>query len=123
MVDANKLERQAIHEPIHLKPYDPAWPAIFARERDRLAQLAPELLAIEHIGSTAVPGLAAKPVIDSAKPQRSLRTQRFSEIYKVLSVIFVAILYIPNDLWLIEYCPMQNWKMAALRDRIMEHTR
>ena len=49
---------------------DPAWPARFAAERDRLhdafahAGVADEVVAIEHIGSTAVPGLAAKPVID-----------------------------------------------------------
>jgi GrpB-like predicted nucleotidyltransferase (UPF0157 family) len=45
--------------------YDPAWPARFERERGRV-QLALGASAhrIEHIGSTAVPGLAAKPVID-----------------------------------------------------------
>ena len=49
---------------------DPAWPARFTAERDRLraalahAGVADEVVAIEHIGSTAVPGLAAKPVID-----------------------------------------------------------
>lgn len=56
--------QQAIHEAVRLSPYDPSWPALFARERDRLLSLFPQLLAVEHIGSTAVPGLAAKPVID-----------------------------------------------------------
>jgi len=46
-------------------PYDPAWPVEFARERDRLAaRLGATALRIEHNGSTAVPGLAAKPIID-----------------------------------------------------------
>jgi GrpB-like predicted nucleotidyltransferase (UPF0157 family) len=46
-------------------PYDPAWPIEFARERDRLAAaLGAAAVRIEHNGSTAVPGLAAKPVID-----------------------------------------------------------
>jgi len=46
-------------------PYDPAWPAAFERERERLRPaLGPLALRIEHNGSTAVPGLAAKPVID-----------------------------------------------------------
>ncbi len=46
-------------------PYDPAWPAQFRALRDRAAAaLGPLALAIEHVGSTAVPGLAAKPVID-----------------------------------------------------------
>ena len=45
--------------------YDAAWPAEFERLRDRAAGAVGELaLGIEHIGSTAVPGLAAKPVID-----------------------------------------------------------
>ena len=49
---------------------DPAWPARFGAERDRLqaafthAGVADDVAAIEHIGSTSVPGLAAKPVID-----------------------------------------------------------
>ena len=46
-------------------PYDPGWPAAFERERERLQPaLGPLALRIEHNGSTAVPGLAAKPVID-----------------------------------------------------------
>lgn len=46
-------------------PYDPAWPEQFARERDRLAAaLGATAVRIDHNGSTAVPGLAAKPVID-----------------------------------------------------------
>jgi GrpB-like predicted nucleotidyltransferase (UPF0157 family) len=46
-------------------PYDPRWPIEFERERARLAAaLGPAALRIDHNGSTAVPGLAAKPVID-----------------------------------------------------------
>ncbi len=45
--------------------YDPAWPARFERERDRVRRaLGASAYRIEHIGSTAVPGLAAKPIID-----------------------------------------------------------
>ena len=45
--------------------YDPSWPSRFARERERiLATLGPLALRIEHIGSTSVAGLAAKPIID-----------------------------------------------------------
>ncbi len=51
--------------PLAIVPYDPAWPGVFARERGRLAAaLGPVALRIEHNGSTSVPGLAAKPVID-----------------------------------------------------------
>jgi GrpB-like predicted nucleotidyltransferase (UPF0157 family) len=48
---------------IEIVDYDPAWPVRFAEELDRLAPLLPDA-EIHHFGSTAVPGLAAKPVID-----------------------------------------------------------
>lgn len=45
--------------------YDPAWPERFERERERIAAaLGGAVERIEHVGSTAVPGLAAKPVLD-----------------------------------------------------------
>src|SRR5437016_2759648 len=51
--------------PIVVSDYDPAWSAMFEQERGSLhAALGPLVLRIEHIGSTAVPGLAAKPIID-----------------------------------------------------------
>jgi GrpB-like predicted nucleotidyltransferase (UPF0157 family) len=50
---------------IELVDYDPAWPELFAREARRIRGALGECaLGIEHVGSTAVPGLAAKPVID-----------------------------------------------------------
>ena len=46
-------------------PYDGRWPAQFELLRDRLETIAGgHLLRIEHVGSTSVPGLAAKPTID-----------------------------------------------------------
>jgi GrpB-like predicted nucleotidyltransferase (UPF0157 family) len=51
--------------PIVLVEYDPGWPALFAREDGRIrAALAERARRIEHVGSTSVPGLAAKPIID-----------------------------------------------------------
>jgi len=50
---------------LEIAPYDPAWAAAFEAERDRLAHTLGSLARrIDHNGSTAVPGLAAKPVID-----------------------------------------------------------
>jgi GrpB-like predicted nucleotidyltransferase (UPF0157 family) len=50
---------------IEVVPYDPVWPLTFEEWRARLAAALGETAArIEHVGSTAVPGLAAKPVID-----------------------------------------------------------
>jgi GrpB-like predicted nucleotidyltransferase (UPF0157 family) len=59
-------------------PYDPAWPLRFEAERDRLERvLAPWLSGgIDHIGSTSVPGLAAKPVIDMIAGVRDLEEAR-----------------------------------------------
>ena len=55
----------AIHEEVRLHPYDSSWPSKFAAERQRLTSLLPGVfLDIEHIGSTAVPGMSAKPIID-----------------------------------------------------------
>lgn len=48
-----------------ISPYDGRWPALFAIERDRIAKcFGTELVDIHHVGSTAVPGLVAKPEID-----------------------------------------------------------
>jgi GrpB-like predicted nucleotidyltransferase (UPF0157 family) len=59
-------------------PYDPAWPELFAAERRTLeGALEPWLDGgIYHIGSTAVPGLAAKPIIDMIAGVRDLEDAR-----------------------------------------------
>ena len=49
--------------PVEVVAHDPAWPERFESERERLAALMPDA-EIHHIGSTAVPGMPAKPVID-----------------------------------------------------------
>lgn len=54
-----------VRDPIEVVDYNPEWPAQFAAWRDRLAAaLGPTAVRIEHVGSTSVPGLAAKPIID-----------------------------------------------------------
>lgn len=50
---------------IVLAEYDPAWPSLFAREAERIRSvLGTNVVRLEHTGSTSVPGLAAKPIID-----------------------------------------------------------
>ncbi len=52
-------------DPLELSAYSPMWPAIFDIERGRLTAIfGADAVVIEHIGSTAVPGLEAKPIID-----------------------------------------------------------
>jgi GrpB-like predicted nucleotidyltransferase (UPF0157 family) len=54
-----------LNSPIALEPYNPEWPAVYARlARDISTALGAKILLLEHVGSTAVPGLSAKPVID-----------------------------------------------------------
>lgn len=51
--------------PIVLVEYDPAWPELFLREERRIrGALGAAALLVEHVGSTSVPGLAAKPILD-----------------------------------------------------------
>jgi GrpB-like predicted nucleotidyltransferase (UPF0157 family) len=66
------LLQSAIDESICLRPYDPLWPGRFLKESRRLSIFACDLLEIEHIGSTAVPGLAAKPNIDMMAGVRTM---------------------------------------------------
>ncbi|MDA3642471.1 GrpB family protein [Saccharopolyspora indica] len=50
---------------ISVVDYDPGWPRLFQREASRIAAALGDIaLRVEHVGSTAVPGLPAKPVID-----------------------------------------------------------
>jgi GrpB-like predicted nucleotidyltransferase (UPF0157 family) len=54
-----------IDEPVHIVPYDDQWPKLFEQEKERLKQaLNKQHLEFEHIGSTSVAGLSAKPIID-----------------------------------------------------------
>ena len=58
--------RRLVAEDVAIVPYDPRWPDLFRRERAHLFSCLPKPLVrrIEHFGSTAVPGLAAKPIVD-----------------------------------------------------------
>ena len=57
---------ELMREHVEIVPYDPMWPTLFAEEKERLTRSLPVgvITRIAHIGSTAVPGIAAKPIID-----------------------------------------------------------
>jgi GrpB-like predicted nucleotidyltransferase (UPF0157 family) len=56
-----------VRKRVNVVPYDAAWPRLFEEEADRIrASVGGPLRVIEHVGSTAVPGLPAKPIIDIA---------------------------------------------------------
>ena len=63
---------------IIIAPYDPTWPSRFAAEAERIRHAFGDLaLRVEHVGSTSVPGLAAKPVVDIQVSVRSLEPGDF----------------------------------------------
>jgi GrpB-like predicted nucleotidyltransferase (UPF0157 family) len=65
-------------EPVRLEPYDDRWPRLFDAEAEALARLIGPWITggIHHVGSTAVPGLAAKPIIDIAVGVADLESSR-----------------------------------------------
>lgn len=68
----------SVSSPIVVVPYDPAWPLSFDAEKSRILDvIQPYVVCVEHIGSTAVAGLAAKPVIDILIGVRSLADAPF----------------------------------------------
>jgi GrpB-like predicted nucleotidyltransferase (UPF0157 family) len=65
IIAATVGDRQPLNSTIYLAPYDPAWPSIFNRLKIHIIEaLGDDILLLEHVGSTAVPGLSAKPIID-----------------------------------------------------------
>jgi GrpB-like predicted nucleotidyltransferase (UPF0157 family) len=65
IIAATVGERQPLNSTIYLAPYDPAWPLLFTRLAKQIHEaLGDSLLLLEHVGSTSVPGLSAKPIID-----------------------------------------------------------
>jgi GrpB-like predicted nucleotidyltransferase (UPF0157 family) len=62
-----------LSQPIRLVQYDPCWASLFEEERQRLLDIGrSRLVSIEHFGSTSVPGLAAKPILDIIAGLRNL---------------------------------------------------
>jgi GrpB-like predicted nucleotidyltransferase (UPF0157 family) len=76
---------------VRIVSYDPGWPEQFAAEARRLrAVLDPgQVLGVEHFGSTAVPGLAAKPIIDILVAVVSLAHAKATMIAPILSLGYV----------------------------------
>ena len=71
-----RIERLG-RETVAIAPYDSRWPQLFAEERSRLVTLFPSLIRrTEHFGSTAVPGLSAKPIVDMLVEVTSLEETR-----------------------------------------------
>jgi GrpB-like predicted nucleotidyltransferase (UPF0157 family) len=113
---------------IVIAPYSPLWPERFAEEAARLrVVLAPWLVAgIEHIGSTAVPGLAAKPVIDIMAPVQDLDASR-AAIVAAVAAGYCHYPYKPEQMhWFCKPSPAHRthhlhlvpWGSALWHDRL-----
>ena len=70
--------QRLVRERVAIVPYDPAWPEAFRREKVHLLSCLPGDLVrrVDHFGSTAVPGLAAKPVVDMLVEVTDLQATR-----------------------------------------------
>ena len=77
--------RRVTQEEINIVPYNPVWPSIFEAEKTYLTNCLPRELIrrIEHFGSTAIPGMSAKPVIDILVEVTSLEKTKI-EIVPIL---------------------------------------
>lgn len=77
---------------IEVKDHDPSWPTNFQLERDRITACLGEVaITIDHIGSTSVPGLKAKPVIDIMVSVRKLDLDPVTEPLSSLGYVHVPI--------------------------------
>src|SRR5437016_10786649 len=76
---------------VEIVNYDPRWPTLFDEEAKRLrATLDPSLITgLEHFGSTAVPGLSAKPIIDILIAVRSLADAQASFVEALQNLDYV----------------------------------
>lgn len=65
IIAATVGKRPLLNSTIYLAPYDPEWPSQFNHlKKQIIGALGDGVLRLEHVGSTAVPGLSAKPIID-----------------------------------------------------------
>jgi GrpB-like predicted nucleotidyltransferase (UPF0157 family) len=76
---------------IELVTYDPSWPRLFDEERALLDHILPvdQVLSIEHAGSTAIPGLAAKPIVDIFIAVRSIEAARAALVRPIEGIGYV----------------------------------
>ncbi|AKI97383.1 GrpB family protein [Kosmotoga pacifica] len=80
------------NEPVEIVSYDPVWPELFEREKVKLLNVLGESVQIEHIGSTSVVGLCAKPIIDIMIGLRNL-----SGVWKYIdSIMCLGYTYVPE---------------------------
>jgi GrpB-like predicted nucleotidyltransferase (UPF0157 family) len=126
---------------VAIADYDPRWPALFDEEAKRLrAALDPSsVVGLEHFGSTAIPGLSAKPIIDILIAVRSLADARatFVESLRTLDYVYWSDNPKPDRLFFVKGMPPfgsgrshhvhvtepdgEMWQRLAFRDYLRAH--
>lgn len=118
---------------IELKDHDPSWAMEYQMERDRIAScLGDAFVSIDHIGSTAVPGLRAKPVIDIMVSVRHLDLGKIDGPLSSIGYVHVPIddderLFFrkgmprTHHLHIVIADSEEYWKHIRFRDRLIAH--
>jgi GrpB-like predicted nucleotidyltransferase (UPF0157 family) len=140
--------RRVTREDVALVPYDPTWPELFRLEKEHLLSCLPADLVrrVEHFGSTAVPGLAAKPVIDVLVEVADLEATR-ARIAPVLHAQGYDYFWRPtrgedgppfyawfikrdpasgtrtHHVHMVEACFVEHWDRLLFRDYLIAHPR
>lgn len=124
--------------PITLEPYNDTWPALFEKEKEHLKSLLGESLKVEHIGSTAVKGISAKPTIDivleypggftEAKIIKKMEENSYIYMKEQTRHLMFVKGYTPNGLanesYHIHIGPVSDgwlWDRIYFRDYLMKH--
>lgn len=93
------------HKKYVFKPYNPDYPILFLKERERISPILSKAISIEHIGSTAVPGLGGKGIIDIGVAARKKDMRAISKMLKKLGYEFRSKFSTPERLFFVIYLP------------------
>ena len=126
-------ERRSLADLVELRDHDPAWALMFREERDLLAEALGDLvISVEHIGSTAVPGLRAKPIIDILVGVEELSLELFASRLERIGYVHVPIeeegrLFFrkgmprTHHLHLVREGSEEQMRHLRFRDRLIQH--
>jgi GrpB-like predicted nucleotidyltransferase (UPF0157 family) len=122
---------------VEMVPYDPVWPENYVTERAYLVNAGGDLiLELEHIGSTAVPGLRSKPIIDMMAAVRDLgQGQHLAQLLSVLGYELIQTgmrnrLFLRRrsesqeqayQLHIVELCTWKQREERLMRDYLLAH--
>lgn len=101
-----------INESIQITKYNPEWPALFEQEKASLQKIFGNV-PIEHFGSTAIPGLTAKPIIDILVGLPALTIENHSIELAKLGYTGFGEAGVPGRLYFIKRLPSIGYNLAV----------